>query len=58
LAGETKVLGENLPQCRFDNHKPYMPAQAAAVAVWIIKQHKILAVTELLEDNWIDKDLT
>jgi hypothetical protein len=24
LAGETKVLGENLPQCRFDHHKPHM----------------------------------
>jgi hypothetical protein len=24
LAGETEVLGENLPQCRFDHHKPHM----------------------------------
>jgi hypothetical protein len=24
LAGETEVLGENLPQCRFLHHKPYM----------------------------------
>jgi hypothetical protein len=24
LAGETEVLGENLPQCRFVNHKPHM----------------------------------
>jgi hypothetical protein len=24
LAGETEVLGENLPQCRFVHHKPYM----------------------------------
>jgi hypothetical protein len=24
LAGETEVLGENLPQCRFAHHKPHM----------------------------------
>jgi hypothetical protein len=24
LAGETEVLGENLPQCHFVYHKPYM----------------------------------
>jgi hypothetical protein len=24
LAGETKVFGENLPQCRFVHHKPHM----------------------------------
>jgi hypothetical protein len=26
LAGEAEVLGENLPQCRFVNHKPHMLA--------------------------------
>jgi hypothetical protein len=25
LAGETEVLGEKLPQCRFVHHKPHMP---------------------------------
>jgi hypothetical protein len=24
LGGETEVLGENLPQCRFVHHKPHM----------------------------------
>jgi hypothetical protein len=24
LAGDTEVLGENLPQCRFVHHKPHM----------------------------------
>jgi hypothetical protein len=24
LAGETEILGENLPQCRFVHHKPHM----------------------------------
>jgi hypothetical protein len=24
LAGETEVLGRNLPQCRFVHHKPHM----------------------------------
>jgi hypothetical protein len=24
LAGETEVLGENVPQCRFVHHKPHM----------------------------------
>jgi hypothetical protein len=24
LAGETEVLGGNLPQCRFVHHKPHM----------------------------------
>jgi hypothetical protein len=31
LAGETKVLGENVPQFRFVHHKTHMRTQAAAV---------------------------
>jgi hypothetical protein len=27
IVGETEVLGENLPQCRFGHHTPHMPAR-------------------------------
>jgi hypothetical protein len=29
LAGETEVLGENLPECRFVHYKPHMPCPDA-----------------------------
>jgi hypothetical protein len=35
LVGETEVLGENLPQCRFVHHKPHMlPGREAGPPRW------------------------
>jgi hypothetical protein len=35
LAGETEVLGENLPQCRFIHHEPHMlPAREPGPQRW------------------------
>jgi hypothetical protein len=35
LAGETKVLGQNLPQCRFVHHKPHMlPGREPGPSRW------------------------
>jgi hypothetical protein len=38
LAGETEVLGENLPQCRFVHHKPHMPARSRTRAAAVGSQ--------------------
>jgi hypothetical protein len=35
LAGETEVLGENLPQCRFVHQKPHMlPVREPGLPRW------------------------
>jgi hypothetical protein len=35
LAGETEVLGENLPQCRLVHHKPHMlPGREPRPPLW------------------------
>jgi hypothetical protein len=38
FAGETKVLGKNLPQCLFLHHKPHMlPGRGTASPPWEAK---------------------
>jgi hypothetical protein len=34
-AGETEVLGENLPQYHFVHHKPHMLYNIACGSVWV-----------------------
>jgi hypothetical protein len=38
LAGETEVLGENLPQCRFVHHNPHIPARTRTRATAVGSQ--------------------
>jgi hypothetical protein len=38
LAGETKVLGENMPHCRFVHHKPHKPARMRTWATAVRSQ--------------------
>jgi hypothetical protein len=43
LAGETKVLEENLPQCRFIHHKPHMHCPDANPGRWIFHMKDFVA---------------
>jgi hypothetical protein len=38
LVGETEILGENLPQCRFVHHKPHMAARTRTLAAAVGSQ--------------------
>jgi hypothetical protein len=51
LVGETEVLGENLPQCRFVHHKPHMLPVREHLANKISELHGQLIIIVFLQLN-------
>jgi hypothetical protein len=43
VAGETEVLGETPPQCRFVHHKPHVPARTRIRAAAVGSQQRLTA---------------
>jgi hypothetical protein len=66
LAGETEILGENLPQCRFVHHKPHMLCPDAnpgrrggkpASKRWATARPSVPWYSELIFSMWLTGNL-
>jgi hypothetical protein len=60
LAGETEVLGENLPQCRFVHDKPHMmPVRESGPPRWEASVYPLsygtamMMITQLFFSNYV-----